>query len=638
MIVSSQRSIIEESVSIDEWSGDDVRLRGIEKLEDLQSRAPNMVARSGGARSLNQVLGFRGMVNNPLYGEPAVALYVDDVPYASTFSYDTSLLDIDIDHVEIYRGPQFTRWGRRGAMGLISIQSIQPGDRLGVRAEASYASHDEQSVKMRLDGPLAPGLGFTLSGGYSRRDGYLDNDLLNISPDQQEAFVGRFSLLWRPTGALEIQIIASTQRYDDGVQRYTNLDSTPETIEHDFSGVTKGHSDVQSARIRYTSDGLMFTSITARRGFRLDPASFDLDFSPLPFLVASVVADQVQYSQEFRLQPSHESAALDWFAGAYASWTQLDLRVDDNIFHGDTDFNDKTVALFGEITRKFDSGVELTLGLRGELVEKSADRSLRNPDGSIGRRNRHRTDSSLSPKLTVAKRIGASLLVYASSAISSRPGSYSAFNFNPELNSADSEQTWANEIGAKASLLDDRLEISLTGFWYEINDYQIERYVLSGFGIFTADKVSSRGVELEILSHPVQGLELSAAVGYVNARFQDYHDPSTGVDLAGRHPPYIPDFTANFSAQYRHPSGLIARVEWLLTGRAFFDDSNSASGAQNAYGILNARIGFEEKHWSVYLYGKNLASAEYYTLKLPTLGVGITGEPQSIGAMVALNF
>src|SRR6476620_10592223 len=111
--------VLQKPVSITRLYGDELEKRGVDELPDLQSVMPNGIFRSGGTRSLNHVFGFRGVVNNAFYGEPAVSLYVDDVPYAMTLSYDAAMLDVD--HIDIYRGPQFTRFGRRGATGLISI-------------------------------------------------------------------------------------------------------------------------------------------------------------------------------------------------------------------------------------------------------------------------------------------------------------------------------------------------------------------------------------------------------------------------------------------------------------------------------------------------------------------------------------
>src|SRR5215207_3333945 len=101
MVSTGERDpVVEKPIPITRLSGDELEQRGVDELADLQSIVPNGIARSGGTRSLNLVLGFRGVVNNAFYGEPAVSLYVDDVPYAATLSYNAALLDVD--HIDIY--------------------------------------------------------------------------------------------------------------------------------------------------------------------------------------------------------------------------------------------------------------------------------------------------------------------------------------------------------------------------------------------------------------------------------------------------------------------------------------------------------------------------------------------------------
>jgi iron complex outermembrane receptor protein len=96
--------------------------------------------------------------------------------------------------------------------------------------------------------------------------------------------------------------------------------------------------------------------------------------------------------------------------------------------------------------------------------------------------------------------------------------------------------------------------------------------------------------------------------------------------------------TAAFGAMYRHPSGFMGRIDLLLTGRTYFDERNLGSQAQSGYGIVNAKIGYEQKHWAVYLYARNLGDTEYYTLKLYPFGVGAIGDPRTFGAMASFNF
>jgi iron complex outermembrane receptor protein len=246
--------------------------------------------------------------------------------------------------------------------------------------------------------------------------------------------------------------------------------------------------------------------------------------------------------------------------------------------------------------------------------------------------------SNLSPKLAINWRPNENLLFYGSSSLSYRAGTYSVFNFHPQILEAETERTWANEIGAKAFLFDRKLELALAGFWYQIDDYQIERYVLGGFGVYNAKQVETRGVELEARWRPLEGLELSAGIGYVDARFTEHRNPATGEDLSGKRPPYIPDVTANFAAQYRHACGFVARAEWILTGDAYFEDENLKDISQDGYGLLNARIGYERDNWGIYLFGNNLTDTEYHSLKIRALGAGIPGEPRRVGMVVKAEF
>jgi len=145
-------------------------------------------------------------------------------------------------------------------------------------------------------------------------------------------------------------------------------------------------------------------------------------------------------------------------------------------------------------------------------------------------------------------------------------------------------------------------------------------------------------VELEVIARPARGLELSASVGYPDARFSEHTQAETGRDLSGQRPPYIPDVTANFAAEYRHDGGFMTRLEWLLTGRTYFDEANTKSYAQNAYGLLNARIGYEREHWGLYLFGRNLTASEYYSVKIFPLPAGIISEPRILGVMASFKF
>src|SRR5690606_18524254 len=154
----------------------------------------------------------------------------------------------------------------------------------------------------------------------------------------------------------------------------------------------------------------------------------------------------------------------EWLLGAYASWTEQDLNIDDSSpVVSRSLLRDQALALFGEATLEVTDHLDLTVGLRGDYVQKSADRELIDPGGAITLQDRDRTISHVSPKLQLTWHFNDDILAYATTAYNYRPGSYSVFNLNPEILESATERNWANEVGAKASLFDHRLELSLAG-------------------------------------------------------------------------------------------------------------------------------------------------------------------------------
>lgn len=146
------------------------------------------------------------------------------------------------------------------------------------------------------------------------------------------------------------------------------------------------------------------------------------------------------------------------------------------------------------------------------------------------------------------------------------------------------------------------------------------------------------GAEVELIARPVTGLELSGAFGYTHAEFVRYQDPTTGADLAGNDTPYTPEFTATAAAQYKHRLGFFGRVEFVAIGETFYDEANTGRFRQASYGLLNARLGYERKHFAVFLFGRNLTDTEYFVNKVVDLVAGVPGEPATIGAMVQLSY
>lgn len=107
---------------------------------------------------------------------------------------------------------------------------------------------------------------------------------------------------------------------------------------------------------------------------------------------------------------------------------------------------------------------------------------------------------------------------------------------------------------------------------------------------------------------PCKNWDLSAAFGITEAELENFTDPN-GVNFDNQDVNFVPEFTANFAAQYNFPRSAYARVEYQAVENYYLDEANSAK--QSAYGLLNARIEYKKEHFEIYVFAKNLFAKEY---------------------------
>lgn len=249
-------------------------------------------------------------------------------------------------------------------------------------------------------------------------------------------------------------------------------------------------------------------------------------------------------------------------------------------------------------------------------------------------------DSSffVSPKFGIDVTLSDNALLYAATGLSFKPAGYTIANINENLSHFKQERLWNNELGLKTQWFEDRLKFNVAGFYYNIENYQVERFfTLTDYAVANAPKAHSVGFEVESQAQLIENLTLEGNVGYTHTQFDQYRDPITNVNYAGKLAPFVPEFTGLLALQYKHPQGYFARVEGLWTGKTYFDESNIAIMSQSDYVLGNVRLGYERKNYSIYAFVKNIADTHYYTFKIDSLR-GTPSDPRMLGVRLAVNF
>lgn len=186
----------------------------------------------------------------------------------------------------------------------------------------------------------------------------------------------------------------------------------------------------------------------------------------------------------------------------------------------------------------------------------------------------------------------------------------------------DAETLWAYEAGVKSAFHDNRLTGSLAFFYNDYSDLQVSSFTaddMGGFAAIFTNAASARiyGLELEATARPVEGLRFDAAVGYLNAEYQEFIG-ANGADVSDTlTPANAPRWTARLGAELRQP--ITNDAEFVLAGSASYRGdvfpTVSASPVlfQESYVLLDASAGFEfaDGRYAIRAVGKNLSDERY---------------------------
>ncbi len=391
-----------------------------------------------------------GLANDGL--EQGVGIYIDQVYYSRPA---TATLDfVDIDRIEILRGPQGTLFGKNTTAGALNITTRAPSFTPDAQGEVTIGDYGFLQAKASISGPLIDDrLAARLSFVSTRRDGFLDNVTVGREQNSQDSISLRGSLLFQATDNLTVRLFGdySDQTPDCCTQLYVRVGDTSKPVNLRFPALAAGLgyvpgstnpydriADVDgaigadqiqrgfSAIVDYDFGWATLTSISAWRAWDWRPAN-DRDYTALDITRQSAnPSDQDQWSQEFRLS-STGSNRIDWTVGAYAFHQAVETHgvteygrnasywlttvtvggvpvpgTNPGLLEGYTVFNDSRIetdslAVFGQFTWNITDRLHLTPGLRYTHEEKSGVYASTVSGGGTG------TAADLTRRLGVAR-------------------------------------------------------------------------------------------------------------------------------------------------------------------------------------------------------------------------------------------
>jgi iron complex outermembrane receptor protein len=655
--------------SVSVQTADAIEKAGVRDLRDAARYVPNLTLGDFSVRRLTFPF-IRGIGSGR--NTAAITTYIDGVPQLSYATANQQLLDID--RIEFLRGSQGSLYGRNTLGGAISILPRLPTPDTAASVTLSAGDYGYLDARITGQGPISDGgAAWSLSSGYSMRDGYTKNDLTGNTLDDRSAFFGRVQALWPCNDDWSVRFSVSGETDRDGDYTLSDLASLrarPYHVTHDYEGYSDRDILQPALTVTYSGESMNMVSVTAYQWWQSHDRT-DLDTTPADLMIRDAEERQGAWIEEIRFtSPDNAPVRLGdhvdmrWLLGAFGFSSSYRQRAFTDYRpgimqvpafgipvpyeqHDDADLDDSGASLFGQATFTLNKLVELGLGLRHDYEHRSAELDsysnpmLMPPSAADTSRDFNET----SPRGTLAFHIYTDMLLYAEASKGYKAGGFNAQA--PEGKTAfDDETSWTYEAGLKTAWLRNRIIANVALFETDWDDLQMD-VPASTPGLFYIDnagKATTRGAELELTVRPLAGLDLFGSIGVLSSEFRS-GSTSAGIDVSGNELPFAPRTTWRAGAEYSHTLGThlrgSVRVEGVGTSSYYYDAFNSIS--QDTYTLVNTRIGLGSGTWRLEAWVNNVFDEEYVPIAFPyqlaSSGyVGEIGAPRTTGVSISKTF
>ncbi len=653
-----------------------LELTNTNTLHDFVRLTPNLFVRET-FRPNETFLTMRG-ISSAQGSLPPVAFIVDGVQYGSNDFINQDLLDVQ--RIEVLRGPQGALYGQGAIAGAINIVTKQPSNDFEAFIKGTYGNGNATRIAATLSGPIVKDRWFArVSAYYKYSDGLIYNHYLKKDIDSVDMASGRLKLDYRGD-RLKIQINGS---YTKGNQSCCFLDHAPHDANFNYNFVDANgvyHSvddvnepgpdtDIQgktwdtfgtvSLKVDYDFDGFTATSISGYNHV-LEDAYGDADYSSNPAVAQDLHFRTNVVNQELRFT-SNDSGRVHWIFGSYYQERSenQDILVGneppapfgkepghlDPFLHIDTHDKRKLWSLFGTADIDITNDLTLTLAARYDHDQQhSEDFQL---DGSY----KEATFKKFQPKAVLSYHWTPDFLIYTSYATGFRPGGYSQ---NQQF---DNEVTKNYEIGFKSTVMDGLLSVNGAAYHIDYQNQQIsfvqfmfDDSAPGGFivqkGVVNVKRSQVNGMELEMVAQPTDRLNLSMGIGVSDSVAKEIEpnilfSAESINSLIGNKSPLVTTYTFNLGGTYTQPvtgnMDLVLRADFRQEGPYYHDLGNTVKSSAHNY--LSGRLALESTAgWVVAVYGRNLTNSRAALYVNPVSGVRMPNQPRSYGVEASFRY
>ncbi len=338
-----EQSVQDVPVSVSAISDTQIDQSNMEDLNDLGKYTPNLKVQSNGLFNHIYIRGLGSGFNEGF--DQSVGFFIDDIYYARSHYLVAGLLDVE--RVEVLRGPQGTLFGKNTVAGAVSVYSGTPGYEFELDGSATFGEHALQTYEAMVNVPVIEDVAaLRLAGYFTKRDGFMYNTTVGVDDGAYEIFTGRAKVLFDITDDLSVMLTYLKNRGEifHGIRTQLSAAANPEwlTLMQSYDPQTETDienfntaSDRPNNGVQDSDDYLAYVNYEAlEHTFQLilGTSSYtriggvDYDSTPVPMLDAEVDQAFEQYSAELRV--ISPPGTLEYVAGLYYLQNTLDDTTD----------------------------------------------------------------------------------------------------------------------------------------------------------------------------------------------------------------------------------------------------------------------------------------------------------------------
>ena len=655
---------------------------GVTQASDLGLVTPGLVYSTVVGYAMPYIRGIGSGASGPGFENP-IATYVDGVYYAAQSG---ALLSLgNIAGIEVDKGPQGTLFGRNATGGAIQIRTRTPQARPQGEVEVGYGDYNTSEARLYATGGLAPNLAADLAVGFSHQnDGYGRNLANGRDVDHSSDLLARSKLLFTPDARTSVTLALDYGR----TLGVPTLAPAPGTTPQFDPPVASNPRDVYGSPQPFLRNTQWGVAVTVKRDFAFASLTsitsyrntnykslFDSTLTAEPGTTFFITGKEPhrQASQEIQLA-SRGGGPFSWVTGTYLYWERSGY-LSPNTIGGDSfalfglpqgilqspNRETESAAVFGQGSYKLDPATTLTAGLRYTYEHKTAHFVETLPDFGINDFDQKgiRSFSNVSWRLAVQHDLVAGTMIYASYNRGYKSG---GFNNAPTLDNFDirPETLDAVESGFKSTLLDRRLRLNASAFYYSYSNIQTTSYPSGSLVITNGASATLYGLDLDGEFILTPELRMTAGLEALHSRFGSFPNApiSTPISAAdgggtsyatlpdgaeGRVLPKAPKLTFNVSANYTKalPFGRLELDATYSYDDGWFGEADNRL-RQPAYNLVNASGSLSDLSgdFTLRLWVKNLLDEDYAEmLASQTNGDFVQyAPPRTYGASVTKRF